>query len=481
MAQRSRYMEENDSRNPHRNSSGERRTSSKSDGGRQYNTVRSEQRQRTAAENRQHRRTSSRSGEDFQESEKQYSKRRKKKNRWRKRFLAIKSSFSGRNGLDRPFLCILMVLLVVGIGMMFSASYTYAYYTQKGNSYYFVSRQLLFAAIGVAMMLGISFFNYKVLSNPLVWLGTLVVAFILLILVLFMPAVNGVHRWIGVGAVSFQASEVLKFALILACAGWNSLYFSEINKTDKSSSFKERAKHTLMYIGMPYGFVGVVSLLLLYKEPHYSCMVIIILLLAVMLFAGGLKLRWFILGGAVVVIIVLFLYFTDNLQYAMERIGGWGRALDDNLSENMQWDVWQTMNSLYAIGSGGLTGLGLGQSRQKYLYLPEPQNDFVFAIVVEELGFIGGVIILLAFAVLVYRGFKISLNAQDKFGKLLGVGLISQIGIQVVINILVVTDTLPNTGISLPFFSYGGTSLVMLLAQMGIVLSISRSAGIEKQ
>ena len=138
------------------------------------------------------------------------------------------------------------------------------------------------------------------------------------------------------------------------------------------------------------------------------------------------------------------------------------------------------MNSLYAIGSGGLTGLGLGQSREKYLYLPEPQNDFVFSIVIEEIGLIGGIIILAIFALLVWRGIMISLRAKDRFGMLLGVGLVSQIGLQVVLNILVITDTLPNTGISLPFFSYGGSSLIMLLAQMGIVLSISRNSNINK-
>ena len=482
MAQRSRYMEEEDNRSKRRSNSTERRrTSSQTNSSRQRNTVRSERGQRTAAENTQRRRTSSQNEEDFQHSEKRYSKRKKKEKRLQKLFRGIKSLFSGRNGLDRPFLCILMVLLVVGIGMMFSASYTYSYYTQKGDSYFFVTRQLIFATIGVAAMIVISFVNYRILSHPLVWSIVLLVAFILLISVLFMPTINGVHRWIDLGIGSFQASEVLKFALILACARWNSSHFGEINNTDKSRPFKERMEHTLKYIVGPYLGIGGFSLFLLYEEPHYSCMVIVVLLLAVMLFASGLNLKWFVFGGAAVAAIILFLYFTDSLQYAMERVGGWGRALDDNLSEDMQWDVWQTMNSLYAIGSGGLTGLGLGQSRQKYLYLPEPQNDFVFAIVVEELGFIGGVIILLAFAVLVYRGFKISLNAQDRFGKLLGVGLISQIGIQVVINILVVTDTLPNTGISLPFFSYGGTSLLMLLVQMGIILSISRSAGIEKQ
>jgi cell division protein FtsW len=143
-------------------------------------------------------------------------------------------------------------------------------------------------------------------------------------------------------------------------------------------------------------------------------------------------------------------------------------------------NTWQTRQSLYAIGSGGLLGLGLGQSRQKFLYLPEPQNDFIFAIVCEELGFIGALIIIILFAMLIWRGISISLHAQDKFGMLLGVGLVLQVGIQVVLNIAVVTNTIPNTGISLPFFSYGGTSLVILLAEMGIVLSISRTSSAEK-
>ncbi len=171
---------------------------------------------------------------------------------------------------------------------------------------------------------------------------------------------------------------------------------------------------------------------------------------------------------------------TGGLTYAMSRMDGWGQSLEYT-TEDMWQTTWQTRNSLYAIGSGGLWGLGLGQSRQKFLYLPEPQNDFIFAIVVEELGLVGAVLILLIFALLVWRGITLSLRSKDNFGKLLGIGLTSQIGLQVILNILVITDWLPNTGISLPFFSYGGSSLIMLLAQMGLVLSVSRTANIEKQ
>ena len=169
---------------------------------------------------------------------------------------------------------------------------------------------------------------------------------------------------------------------------------------------------------------------------------------------------------------------TGKLGYFMERMDGWGMAL--NPTDDLYWATYQTRNSIYAIGSGGFWGLGLGMSRQKYLYIPEVQNDFVFAVVCEELGFLGAAIVLFLFGLLVYRGIKISINAKDRFGSLLGIGLSAQIGIQVILNVLVITDGMPNTGISLPFFSYGGTSLVMLLAQMGIILSISRTSNLEK-
>ena len=190
--------------------------------------------------------------------------------------------------------------------------------------------------------------------------------------------------------------------------------------------------------------------------------------------------KYLIIGFVLLIIAVLGAWVTGILTYAMQRMDGWGQALIYT-TEEMWQTTWQTRNSLYAIGSGGMFGLGLGQSRQKYLYLPEPQNDFIFAIVCEELGFVGAIIILLIFALLVWRGITLSLRSKDRFGKLLGIGLSSQIGVQVILNILVITDWLPNTGISLPFFSYGGSSLIMLLMQMGLILSISRTANIEKQ
>ena len=230
---------------------------------------------------------------------------------------------------------------------------------------------------------------------------------------------------------------------------------------------------------MPYVILLGITVFLLIREPHVSAAVIIIAMAGMMMFIGGVPLRWFAMAFGVVAAALLYLVlFTSEFGYANDRIVAWLDPFTTN--KELLADTWQTRQSLYAIGSGGLLGLGLGQSRQKYLYLPEPQNDFIFAIVCEELGFIGALIIVILFALLVWRGVTISLKAKDKFGMLLGIGLTLQVGLQVVLNIAVITNTIPNTGISLPFFSYGGTSLVILLAQMGVVLSISRTSAIEK-
>ena len=342
--------------------------------------------------------------------------------------------------------------------MLFSASYPFAYY-RYNDSYYFIKNQLFFAIFGIAVMIVISYFDYHHFHKFAI--PILLVSFVLLVIVLAMPAIHDVHRWIEVGGFSFQPSEVMKFALVLTFAHLISKNFKKMN--------------TFKYGILPFAIILFPTVVLLVLEPHISCTVIGVLLAAGMLFIGGVKLRWFgavlgIIGGALAYIVL----FTDKLTYGNERIAGWLNPFDSTA------DTWQTIQGLYAIGSGGLLGQGLGNSRQKYLYIPEPQNDFIFAVVCEELGFIGAVIILLLFAMLVWRGIVLSMRAKDKFGALLGIGLTAQVGLQVVLNIAVVTNTIPNTGISLPFFSYGGTSLVMLLAQMGVVLSISRTSNLEK-
>ena len=371
--------------------------------------------------------------------------------------------FSVRGGIDIPFLIALLSLVVVGLVMMFSASYPSAYY-YTGSSYTHLIPQAANAVLGLVIMFVVSYVDYHklhIFAYPIY-----AVAVLLLGLVLILPAGDGgVHRWITIG-VTFQPSEIAKFALILVLSHYASVNFNKMEDFTTG-------------IAKPAAFCLIICILLI-LEPHYSCTVIILLLFALMIFLSGAKARYFIIMIIGIVLALVIAYFAGLLSYVTERFEGWGTAL--TYINDKQWndDTWQTRNSLYAIGSGGLTGLGPGQSRQKYLFLPEPQNDFIFAVVCEELGFIGASLILCLFGYLVWRGIRVSLRATDNFGKLLGIGLTAQIGIQVILNILVITDWLPNTGISLPFFSYGGTSLVMLLAQMGVVMSISRTARIEK-
>ncbi len=367
--------------------------------------------------------------------------------------------FSVRSGVDLPFLLLVLVLVTVGLIMMFSASYYYSYHNY-GNSFYFIIRQGIFAIMGVALMFAISFIDYHVLHK--LSIPILGVSWLMLLIVRILPASSqGVHRWIDIGPFGFQPSEIAKFALIL----WFAHYISRNFLKMKS----------IKYGVLPSIFVLGLTAFLVVIEPHFSATIILILLAGSMMFIGGVQKRWFGLALMLLGIAALFLLlFTDS--YAGGRVSGWL----DPFSTEMWQETWQTRNSLYAIGSGGFFGLGLGQSHQKYLWLPEPQNDFIFAIVCEELGFIGALAIIALFVLMVWRGIRIALRAKDKFGMLLGVGLVLQVGIQAALNIMVVTNTIPNTGISLPFFSYGGTSLIILLAQMGIVLSISRSSSIEK-
>ena len=367
-------------------------------------------------------------------------------------------------GIDIPFVLLIFVLLAIGITMMFSASYPVAYY-EIGDSYYYLKRQLIFALIGLVVMIAVSFVDYHYYHRfAAIILG---ISYFALVLVLVLPSQEGgVHRWIGVGMFGIQASEISKFAIILFMAHWGSRYYDRMD--------------TLKYGVLPGAAVFLSTAFLLLFEPHYSCIVIIGILTVVMMYVSGIKIKWLAIGAAVLAVLILLLWVTGMLTYAMDRMDGGGQALSDALDRDMWNSTWQTRNSLYAIGSGGLFGLGLGQSRQKYLYLPEPQNDFIFAIVCEELGLVGAVLILLIFALLVWRGIIISLRARDRFGKLLGIGLTTHIGLQVVLNILVITDWLPNTGISLPFFSYGGSSLLTLMFEMGVILAVSRTSNIEK-
>lgn len=367
--------------------------------------------------------------------------------------------------MDLTFLVIVLVLLSIGLIMMFSASYAYAYY-YKGNSLHYIARQLPFAVLGVIGMLFVSKIDYNFIRK-FAW-PVYAVSLVLLVIVLFMPETKGVRRWIYIGSASFQPSEIAKFAVVL-------LFAHLIVRYGPAKMRMTRyGVGTFAILLLP-----VVALMIL--EPHLSGTVLIVLLAAVMLFVGGTHPGWFIAGSVLLVgIISIVIIYPDILtifaHYAGTRIEVWLDPFSDPINKG-----FQTLQSLYAIGSGGLMGTGIGGSRQKYLYLPEPYNDFIFAIVCEELGFVGATIVICIFALLVWRGFVIAARCRDRFGSLLATGLTAQVGIQAILNIAVVTNTIPNTGISLPFFSYGGTSLLMLLGEMGIVLAVSRGAAIEKE
>lgn len=397
-----------------------------------------------------------------------------------------RSDFWAVGKLDVPFLLLVITILTIGLVMLFSASYTYAYYNEHGDSAYYFKRQLIFAVAGVIAMFLVSKVRYdyfKLFAIPAVLLS-----WFLLVVVLFLPeVVPGFKRWINLGLFTFQPSEIAKLAIILFCA-WHmdKSHGRIIGKRENPSKFAKNIKSLsngkiVVYDSFVmlclYGVIIVVTAGLVYLENHLSGTILILAIGVVMLFLGEVKQHWFILIAAVAIAAVIFFVLNPELleKYAGERITAW---LDKTYEP--RGARWQTNNSLYAIGSGGLFGVGLGNSKQKHLYVSEPQNDFIFAIVCEELGFIRAAGIILLYVLLVARGVKIGLRAKDRFGAMLSMGIVFQVGLQTALNIAVVTDALPNTGISLPFFSYGGTSLMMLLFEMGVVLSVSRYSRLEK-
>ena len=367
--------------------------------------------------------------------------------------------FNIRTGIDMSFLVLVLLLLSIGLVMLFSASYPNALY-HRGNSYVFISNQLVFAGIGLFGMMALSTINYHVLRK-LAW-PILLITVILLIAVFFFPPINNARRWIPLPMFNIQPSEIAKFAVVVVFAQIATKYHDKM--------------HTFKYGVAP--FVVILTLLagLIVFQPHLSGTILVLAIGAVLMTVGGTNMKWFVFAAIIGVAAILgLIMFTGRLDHALVR---WESFRDP--FANPRTTGFQTIQSLYAIGSGGLMGVGIGNSRQKYLYLPEPQNDFIFSIVAEELGFVGATLIILLFALLVWRGFVIAMRCNDRFGSLMAAGLTAQVGLQTVLNVMVVTNTVPNTGVSLPFFSYGGSSLVMLLCQMGIVLSISRNAALEK-
>ena len=372
-----------------------------------------------------------------------------------------KVSFFNTDGkMDITFLSLVLIILTIGLVMLFSASYAYSY-ENYGNSYKFISRQAIFAVAGVAIMLFVSTINYH-FYRKFAWIFYVAIMAVLGFLLAMPPMLQGmdVKRWLVVGPVNLQPSELAKFAVILLLS---SLIAANYKLMEKFG-----------FVAFLIGLIAVPCVLIV-LEPHLSATVLVFCLGIVLLICGGLAKRYIIGGLGIGVVGVAGLIVTGAIGYASDRIQYWLNPWLDPTGKG-----FQTIQSLLAIGSGGIWGRGIGQSRQKHLWVPEPHNDFIFSIVCEELGLIGAMVIIILFCLLIWRGFTIAMRSKDKFGSLMAIGLTFQVGLQALLNIWVVTNTIPNTGISLPFFSYGGTSLLILLAEMGIVLSISRSTNLEK-
>lgn len=358
---------------------------------------------------------------------------------------------------DFVLVMIILSLLSLGLIMVYSASAVWADY-RFDDSFYFAKRQLLFALIGVIAMFFIMNVDYWTWRS---WAKIiLIVCFALLILVL-IPGIgtvrNGSQSWIGVGAFSIQPSEFMKLAMII----FLSKYLTENQK--KITSFRKGLGPTLALVFTAFGIIML--------QPDLGTGTVMVGTCIIMIFVAGARLSHFV--GLGLLGIAGFVALVISAPYRIARITSFIDPWQDPLGSG-----FQIIQSLYAIGPGGLFGLGLGQSRQKFFYLPEPQTDFIFAILAEELGFIGGSLVLLLFALLLWRGIRIALNAPDLYGSFLAVGIISMIAVQVMINIGVVTGLMPVTGITLPFFSYGGSSLTLMLVAVGVLLNISRYARI---
>ena len=391
----------------------------------------------------------------------------KEKEPWRKKLLAY-------GGFDFPFMVIVTILLCLGLVLMFSASYVFAF-RNEGNPYHFIQRQALWAVVGFAVMLLMSKINLNFLRKLAI--PGIVISVVLLVAALLMSS-GEFRRWIRIGGFQFQPSEIAKIALVLFFAYAMEKFQKPsyalarhaglVDRRGRLRRFAVRWWPTLMYTG-----VLTVLLVLIFLGNHVSGAIIVGGIGLMMIFIGEQRIPlWVYLVAIGLAVVVVFLVF-QNPHILPDNAARRIIAFQDPMSDP-QGANWQTIQSLLAVGSGGWFGQGWGRSIQKHLYLPEPQNDFVFAIVAEELGFVGSILILLLFVALVWRGFMIALHTKERFGALLVMGIMLQVGLQTALNIGVVTAVIPNTGIPLPFFSYGGTALVMLMGAMGVVLAVSR-------
>lgn len=361
------------------------------------------------------------------------------------------------NPIDYTLIITVLLLLTIGLIMVLSASSPTSL-SESGNSYKYFIKQGIFAIAGLVAMTFISNIDYRFYKK--FYKIAYIIAIILLAAVLiFGKTINNAKRWIYVtDSLSFQPSELVKFCMIVFYAGI---------LTKDRDELKFFIKGWIKHLAMLIPIIG-----LLIIEPHLSASVVIIAIVGIMMVIAGCKLWQIIVPGFTIGIPLagIAIWKIPKFAHAVKRITTFIDPWQDKLG-----DGYQVIQSLYAIGSGGLFGAGLGQSKQKYLYLPEPQNDFIFSVLAEELGFIGCVFVIILFAIFIWRGILIAMRAPDMFGSLVATGITGMIGIQVIINIAVVTSSMPATGMPLPFFSYGGTALVILLCQIGVLLNISRA------
>ena len=361
--------------------------------------------------------------------------------------------------VDIPFLILTLMLLTVGLIMLYSASSAQSQYdTHYTVSTKYLQKQAICGVIGLAAMLGFSRIPADVWHRfawPLYGISIL----LLLLVLITGQSVNGATRWINIAGVQFQPSEIAKFTMIVL--------FARLTRGFGADAGKFR-----------YGVLGFGAALLgilvpLALEKHLSAIMLMGLVAVVMMYVAGTPKKW-LLGGAAFASVFVLIYISF-MGYAGDRVTAWLHPEQDPGDTG-----YQILQSLYAIGSGGLFGLGFGKSRQKYLYLPFQYNDYIFAIICEELGLVGAVLMIVLFAALILRGYWIALKASDRFSTVLAAGLTTLIAVQTILNLCVVTNLLPSTGIALPFFSYGGTALAVNLGEMGVLLSISRQRNMTK-
>ncbi len=410
-------------------------------------------------------------------------------------FKNVRTNFIQQGSFDVVFACIVLLLFTIGIIAMYSASYAYANYNRGDSNEFFVS-QLQNALVGFLAMAVLSKIDYKIYNGRfalLAYFGT--VAVLVLTLIVNIGSDAETSRWLYIGPVQVQPSEFAKFTLIIVmaymmCVMKNALRAPK-NKVGKFTPEKDGLtgfeKKIFSFARTPFSACVLLAIVavsyfgLVLLEKHYSAAILLMLMAIAMTWLSGTKKVYFamVFGAiaAVVAVVIIKPDILDGFGFAASRIMCWLDKDNPLYIENRR----QTVNGLYAIGSGGLFGVGLGNSKQKQLYIPEPQNDFVFPVFCEEFGFIGAVVVIVLFAALICRGFVIAAKCKNYFGSLVVIGIMIQIALQVIINIAVVTDLIPNTGMALPFFSYGGTALLVLLAEMGIVLSVSRDSTVEKE